>query len=248
MIQLFNKDCYDKLKEIEENSIDLICIDPQYGIGIADWDNAHPDWLFLFDEFWRILKGNGNFIAFSGWSGLPIFFEFYERYVMSNFDGKDLNQHFYLKNIITWDRVKGRGAKRNFVSTKEEIIWFVKNENYIFNPEDSTIKKKTKGMGEKNGSKYRRLSNVWTDISPIVPWSKEKLDHPTQKPLKLMERIIRVFSNENDTVLDCFMGSGTTGVASVNLKRKFIGIEKEEDYFKIAKARIENAKNNPTLF
>lgn len=95
-------------------------------------------------------------------------------------------------------------------------------------------------MGEKNGQPNRALSNVWTDISPIVPWSKEHNCHPTQKPEKLLERIITIFSNENDLVLDCFAGSGTTGIVCEKLDRNYILIEKELEYFNIIKSRFSN--------
>ena len=114
-----------------------------------------------------------------------------------------------------------------------------KSNNYTYNKIYSNIKKKTGGLGQKNGQDCRALSNVWTDISPIVPWSKERVSHPTQKPIQLMERIITIFSNENDLVLDCFAGSGSTGVAAKNLKRNFIMIEKDENYHKIILERLE---------
>lgn len=93
-------------------------------------------------------------------------------------------------------------------------------------------------MEQKNGNPYRALSNVWTDISPIVPWSREKVNHPTQKPVQLMERCIKLWTNEGDTVLDFTMGSGSTGVACKNLDRDFIGIEINEDYYDIACSRL----------
>lgn len=88
------------------------------------------------------------------------------------------------------------------------------------------------------------LSDVWTDIPALPHNAKEKVAHPTQKPIKLMERIVEMFTNEGDTVLDFCMGSGSTGVACKNLNRNFIGIEKDENYFKIALERMKiNIKN-----
>ena len=101
---------------------------------------------------------------------------------------------FNLRNIICYDRIKGRGAKKNFVSTREEILFFSKSDTYTFHVLQSTIKKKTGGMGQKNGKECRTLSNVWSDISPIVPWSKERVKHPTQKPLQLMEMDISLYT------------------------------------------------------
>lgn len=93
-------------------------------------------------------------------------------------------------------------------------------------------------MGKKNGQECRALTNVWYDISPIVPWSAERNGHPTQKPVQLMERCVTLWSNEGDTVLDFTMGSGTTGLACKNLGRDFIGIELNKEYFEIAQQRI----------
>ena len=231
MVDLRLGDCSLELKNLEDNSIDLICIDPPYEINYQNlnWDGKDLDWNFFINQFHRILKCSGNLIIFQGWSNVVD---------LLNLLNTSKN-NWILKNWIIYDRIKGRGAKTNVVSTREDILWFTKTKkDYNFNKIYSNIPKKTKGMGEKNGQPNRALSNVWTDISPLVPWSKEKVKHPTQKPVKLMERIVTVFSNENDLVLDCFMGSGSTGVACRNLNRNFIGIEKDKEYFEIAEERV----------
>lgn len=221
---IYNGDCFEIIKEIKDESVDLICTDPPYEIKYDKWDTK-LNWEFLFDQYKRILKPDGNCIIFQGWSNVCNTIKIGENFLT-------------LKNWIIYDRVKGRGAKTNLVSTREDILWFIKSDKYKYNKIYSNILKKTKGMGSKNGQKTRALSNVWTDISPLVPWSNEKVNHPTQKPLKLMERIITIFSNENDVVLDSFAGSGSTLVAAKNLNRKFIGIEKDIVYFNIIKTRI----------
>jgi site-specific DNA-methyltransferase (adenine-specific) len=221
-------DCYEQLSKLEDESIDLISIDPPYEIMFEnlEWDNKVLNWKTLTEEFYRVLKPTGNLIVFQGWTNVS--------------ETKIALEHkFSLKNWIIWDRIKGRGAKTNVVSTREDILWFTKTDKYTYNKIYSNIKKKTGGLGTKNGQECRALSNVWTDISPIVPWSKERVKHPTQKPIQLMERIITIFSNENDLVLDCFAGSGSTGVASKNLNRDFILIEKDEEYHKIIQERLE---------
>ena len=124
-----------------------------------------------------------------------------------------------------------------YIRGNKEIL---NGKNYTYHKLYSSIPKKTKGLGEKNGEKNRALSNVWTDISPIVPWSKERVKHPSQKPLALMERCVLLWTNENDTVLDFTMGSGTTGVACKKLNRNFIGIERDKEYFEIARKRIDD--------
>ena len=144
-----------------------------------------------------------------------------------------------MKNWIIWDRIKGRGATKNLVSTREDILWYTNNPEPTYHKMYSNIKKATRGMGDKNGHDTRALTNVWYDISPIVPWSSEKTEHPSQKPVELMERIVNIWTNEGETVLDFTMGSGTTGVACRNLGRHFIGIEREEQWFNVAKERIE---------
>lgn len=144
-----------------------------------------------------------------------------------------------MQNWIIWDRIKGRGAKKNFVSTREDILWYCKGNNPAYNKIYSNIPKKTGGMGKKNGQECRALTNVWYDISPIVPWSSEKNGHPTQKPLSLMERCVTIWTNEGDTILDFTMGSGTTGVAALKLGRDFIGIENDKKWFDIAQHRIK---------
>jgi len=225
--ELINDDCMLRLPAIENESVDLIAIDPPYEIGYAEWDKG-MNWDVLSKEFHRILKPTGNLVVFQGWSNVAE-------------TKRILEERFELKNWIAWDRIKGRGAKTNFVSTREDILWFAKQpKGYTFNRVWSNTPKKTGGMGDKNGQKNRALTNVWYDISPIVPWSKERTGHPTQKPLSLMERIVRIWSNPNDLVLDCFMGSGTTGEAALRLDRRFIGIEKNKEYFDKAEVRIRS--------
>lgn len=222
-------DANSLLQTIEDNSVDLIATDPPYEINFENngWDKPNSlNWNFLAKEFSRVLKPSGGLVLFQGWSCVA------ETKAV-------LDKHLILKNWIIYDRVKGRGAKTNVVSTREDILWYVVDENkYTFNKISSTIKKKTKGMGLRNGNEYRALSNVWSDVPPLVPWSKERVKHPTQKPLFLMDRIIRLYSNEDDLVLDPFLGSGTTAVACELLSRNCIGFELDESYFKIAQNRV----------
>ena len=178
------------------------------------------------DQCYEILKENGNIILFQGWSNVAKTKEL-------------LDQKFQIQNWIIWDRIKGRGAKKNLVSTREDILWYCKGTNPTYKKIYSNIPKKTGGLGKKNGQPNRALTNVWYDISPIVPWSKERNGHPSQKPLQLMERCVEIWTKEGDTILDFTMGSGTTGVAAVNAGRKFIGIEKDKDWYEVAKHRLE---------
>lgn len=206
--------------------VDAIITDPPYVINYAEWDKEFN--LPLAIEYcYQLLKENGNLILFQGWSNVTKSKEL-------------LDEKFDIQNWIVWYRIKGRGAKKNFVSTREDILWYCKGNSPTYNKIYSNIPKKTGGMGKKNGQECRALTNVWYDISPIVPWSPERNGHPTQKPLQLMERCVTIWSNEGDTILDFTMGSGTTGVAALKLKRHFIGIENNEKWFDVANSRIYN--------
>lgn len=229
MIKIYNNDCFKIMKQLKEKGIkvDAIICDPPYVINYTDWDKEFNMPLAI-ELCYDLLKDDGNLILFQGWSNVAKTKEL-------------LDEKFAIQNWIVWDRIKGRGAKKNFVSTREDILWYCKGNNPTYNKIYSNIQKKTGGMGKKNGQECRALTNVWYDISPIVPWSPERNGHPTQKPLQLMERCITIWTNEGDLVLDFTMGSGTTGVACKNLNRKFIGVELEKNYFDVAKDRIENS-------
>lgn len=222
-IKLYNDDYLNILPQLEK--VDCIIADIPYNINFEqnEWDkNFYLDCKLLHD----VLKDGGNLILFQGWSNVCE-------------TKQQLDKYFTIRNWIIYDRIKGRGSKYNLVSTREDILWYSKGEHYTYNPQVSNIPKKTGGMGKKNGETNRKLTNVWYDISPIVPWSKERVAHPTQKPVQLMEKMVKLWSNKGDTVLDFTMGSGSTGVACINLDRKFIGIELDENYFNIAKERID---------
>lgn len=231
MIKIYNEDCFVKLKELIEEGIkvDAIICDPPYNISYAKWDtDFNLEEAVLLCK--NILKENANFIVFQGWSNVC------ETKAM-------LDKHFKLQNWIVWDRIKGRGATKNLVSTREDILWYCNGTNPTFNKIPSNIVKKTLeyencDFGTKNGQSNRALTNVWYDINPVLPWSKEKNGHPTQKPLELMERCVRIWTNANDIVLDFSMGSGTTGVACKSYNRNFIGIEKDNHWFQVASQRL----------
>jgi site-specific DNA-methyltransferase (adenine-specific) len=224
---IINSDCGYVLSKIPSGSIDLILTDPPYNINYAEWDEfLNID--KISSEWYRVLKPNGSVFCFSGWS--------FVCEVIQKFD-----KRFKLNDWIVYDRIKGRGATKRLVSTREDILWYTKSDNWIFNKEIaySTIKKKTSGLGLKNGKECRALSNVWTDISPIVPWSPERVKHPTQKPIQLGDRILSVFSTKNSTVLDCYAGSGSFGISAFNNQCNFIGIEKDENFFNLINIRFE---------
>lgn len=235
---IYQGDCFTELEKLIQQGIkvDAIICDPPYNIDFEDneWDtNFNISKALELCSY--IIKENGNIIIFQGWSNVCT-------------TKIEMDKYWKIQNWIIWDRIKGRGANNNVVSTREDILWYCNGTKPTFNKVYSNIQKKTGGLGTKNGQDNRALSNVWYDISPIVPWSAERNEHPTQKPLELMQRIITIFSNENDTILDFCMGSGTTCVAAQQLKRNFIGIEKEEKYYQIAEERLRRENVKKRLF
>lgn len=223
---IHNGDCFLIMEELirQKIQVDAIICDPPYNIDIAAWDKNF-DIEKALKLCYQLLKDNGNIIIFQGWSEVCK-----TKSIMDSL--------FTPMNWIIWDRIKGRGATKNFVSTREDILWYCKGDNPTYHKMYSNIEKKTAGMGNKNGETTRALTNVWYDISPIVPWSSEKTEHPSQKPVELMERCVNIWTNPNDTVLDFTMGTGTTGRACINLGRKFIGIEQDIKWFNIAQSRL----------
>lgn len=223
---IHNGDCFLIMEELirQKIQVDAVICDPPYNIDIANWDNNF-DIERALKLCYQLLKDNGNIIIFQGWSEVCK-----TKSIMDSL--------FTPMNWIIWDRIKGRGATKNFVSTREDILWYCKGDNPTYHKMYSNIEKKTAGMGTKNGKTTRALTNVWYDISPIVPWSSEKTEHPSQKPVELMERCVNIWTNPNDTVLDFTMGTGTTGRACINLGRQFIGIEQDIKWFNIAQSRL----------
>lgn len=226
MNQFILGDCFIELNKLIDNGIkfDAIICDPPYNIDYAneDWDNNFNLPLAL-ELCSKLIKENGNIVIFQGWSNVCQTKQLMDKY-------------WKIQNWIIWDRIKGRGATKNVTSTREDILWYSNGDNPTFNKMYSNIKKVTSGLRQ-NGHDTRALSNVWYDISPIVPWGKERNGHPTQKPMELMNRIIQMFTKQNDLILDFCAGSGTTGLSAKALNRQSVCIEKEEKYYNIQKER-----------
>lgn len=242
MINLINGDCLIEMESIPSNSIDLILCDLPYNITSMKWDCLIP-----FDKLWneynRIIKNNGNIILFS--SGL-----FTIDLINSN-RKKFKYRMIWKKNVPTGMS----SAKYRPMKYYEEICVFC-NERGTYNPQMKPRVGKKKECykydhycGESNHVSYEKIKKRYDPdfVQPsdvlefdVVPNRNGKL-HPTQKPIELLEWLIKTYSNEGDTVLDNCMGSGSTGVACKNLNRNFIGIELDVDYFNIAKERIENS-------
>ena len=241
MINLIKGECLEAMKQIPTGSIDAIITDPPYGTTACKWDSVIP-----FEPMWeqlnRIIKPNGAIVLFSKQP-------FTSSLVMSN------PKMFRYEWI--WEKSQGVNfAQCNHMpmSVYENITVFgnfgmSKNAKIqpIYNPQGIIeINKKKRA---KTSTEHRVCDNNKDHVQKfgnyprqIQKFSSERGLHPTQKPILLMEYLISTYTNENETVLDFTMGSGTTGVAAKNLNRNFIGIELDDKYFEIAENRINNLK------
>ena len=171
-----------------------------------------------------------------------------------------LSDHFKIRNRITWEREKGRGAKSNWKNASEDIWFATVSEDYCFNVEAVKLKKKViapyrdetgkpKDWSEEENGNFRLThpSNLWTDIT--VPfWSMpENTGHPTQKPEKLVAKAILASSKEGDVIFDPFLGSGTTSVVAKKLERRYVGIEIDKYYACLAEKRLEMAESDKRI-
>lgn len=194
-----------------------------------------------------MLKPTASVYICSDWSTSPAVYEV-------------AAEHLVVRNRITWEREKGRGALSNWKNCSEDIWFCTVGEQYTFNLDAVKLKRriiapyrlhdgKPKGWYENIDGQYRFTSpsNLWTDIT--VPfWSMpENTDHPTQKPEKLMAKIVLASSNPGELVLDPFLGSGTTSVVAKKLGRHYVGIEIEEDYCLLAEKRLILANRSKTI-
>jgi len=234
-------DCLERMKEIPDGSVDLILADPPYGTTACKWDSVIP-----FEEMWlrlnKLIKPNGAIVLFGSEP-------FSSALRMSNIKN--------YKYDWVWEKAVGSNfavAKYQPLKEHENIMIFSLNKHNYY-----PIKEPRKGSGAKRLKNEYKSNGTKTEVTGMVSNRKgKKYDelkypssvqyfnnrdkyrglHPTQKPVALMEYLIKTYTNEGETVLDFVMGSGTTGVACKNTGRKFIGIEKDETYFKIAQDRI----------
>ena len=264
-VKLYNGDCLDVMKDIPDKSVDMVLCDLPYGVlnksnRSAKWDNVIP-FEPLWKQYERIIKDNGAILLFC--QGM-----FTAKLMASN-------EKLWRYNLV-WDKCGVTGflnANRMPLRCHEDIAVFYKSLP-IYNPQmEEGMPNHPRGSGvgkdKKTNSCYGKHKETEIDygvengidknasVNPnekfprsIIRIKKEheaKVYHPTQKSVDLLEYLIRTYSNEGDTVLDNTMGSGSTGVACVNTNRNFIGIELDENYFKIAEQRINEA-NNCKLF
>ena len=242
-IKLYNGDCLELMKDIPDGSIDMILADLPYGITACKWDVIIP-FEPLWEQYNRIIKDNGVIV-------LTASQPFTSALVMSNIK-------MFKYEWIWFKNVPSGMAQARYSPMKyhESVLVFSKNSIKVFNKimEERVGKGKDcynyeHYCGESNHVKMDKVKKFYNAklVNPssvllfnVVPNRKGKL-HPTQKPVALLEYLIKTYTNEGETVLDFTAGSGTTGVAAKNLNRKFIGIEMDDKYFEIAKNRIMSA-------
>ena len=239
-------DCLEVMKTINDKSIDAIICDLPYGTTACKWDTIIP-FEPLWEQYKRIIKDNGAIV-------LTASQPFTSALVMSNVD--------WFRYELIWEKERPTNImfmKKQIGKVHENILVFYKRQptyNPLMtkrdNPTIAVYGKDTKGGDSKTHKNQRlRYSEGYNRFvkypRSVIKINRDTLKgsmHPTQKPVALIEYLIKTYTNEGDTVLDNTMGSGTTGVACKNTNRNFIGIEKDEAYFKIAEQRI----NARTLF
>ena len=241
-MELKNGNCLELMKEIPNNSIDMILCDLPYGTTSCKWDIIIP-FESLWEEYKRIIKNNGAIALF----GKQPFTSFL---IQSNLK--------WWRYELIWEKEKGTdfgNANRKPLNAHESIQLFYNKQptyNKQMRPGEPYVKKNNRNNTEEDLNFKSDNSGTYinkgerTPIS-VLRFSRDNIHkgtnfHPTQKPVKLLEWLIKTYTNENETVLDNCMGSGSTGIACINTNREFIGYELNKEYFEIAKKRIEEAK------
>ncbi len=248
-------DSYAALNKLPKKCIDLLIVDPPYNIDKSFHgknfrkmdDSSYAEYTLKWIAAVKpILKDTASLYVCCDWRSSFVI-------------GGLLAEHFVLRNRITWQREKGRGAKHNWKNSMEDIYFATVGEEYTFNLDAVKIRKKVmapykenghpKDWEETEGGNFRNTcpSNFWDDIS-VPYWSMaENTAHPTQKPEKLIAKLILASSETGDLVLDPFAGSGTTGVVAKKLGRNFINIESNPLYCGWAEKRLADAETDKEI-
>ncbi|MDO5027031.1 MAG: DNA methyltransferase [Tissierellia bacterium] len=252
---IINGDFFESIDHVEDKSVDLLIVDPPYNLRkdyhgkvfkqkkVGDYEDFTRAWI---EKTLPKLKETASIYVCCDWKTSMII-------------GPILAEYFTIRNRITWMREKGRGAKGNWKNSMEDIWYASLSEDFTFNLEDVKIRRrviapykeagKPKDWEETSRGNFRNThpSNLWDDIT-IPFWSmKENTAHPTQKPEKLIARIILASSRPHDLVLDPFSGSGTTCAVAKKLNRQFIGIEANPLYVAWSYKRLEMADYDPSI-
>jgi site-specific DNA-methyltransferase (adenine-specific) len=253
--RIIHQDVFYILDFLPKQSVDLLLIDPPYNLSktfnassFKKTDlSTYTDWLKVcLDGIEPILKPTASIYICSDWQSSPAVFE-------------AIKDRFQVRNRITWEREKGRGASQNWKNSSEDIWFCTVSDTYTFNVDAVKLKRKVLAPYTVNGTpkdwamtesgNYRLThpSNLWTDLT-IPFWSMpENTDHPTQKPEKLVAKIILASSNSEDVVFDPFLGSGTTAVVAKKLGRRYFGVELDEMYACLTEKRLKIAETDPSI-
>ena len=251
---LYAGDCLDLMKKIDSSLVDLTVTSPPYNIG-KEYEEPMPlenylDWCKNWiSEIHRITKNQGAFWLNIGYLEIP------ER-------GKavpipyllwDKTPFYFIQEVI-WNYGAGVAGRKFFSPRNEKLLWYVKDqENYVFNLDDIRDKNVKYPNQKKNGKlKCNPLGKNPTDVWQIPKVtsgtnrsSQERMPHPAQFPIALIDRVVKASSNQNEVVLDPFLGSGTSAIVALANKRKFVGFEINEKYCDLAIERIKQYKNSP---
>lgn len=253
--RIIKGDSFDTIEYLPQNFVDLLILDPPYNLSKnynghsfkEKGSEEYQEWFNCFISLIKpTLKADATIYVCSDWKTSALITPILEK-------------HFHVRNRITWEREKGRGAKTNWKNNTEDIWFCTNSDDYFFDVESVKVKRKVVAPYRVNGQpkdwlqsengNYRLThpSNIWTDIT--VPfWSMpENTNHPTQKPEKLIAKLILASSRKNDFVFDPFIGSGTTAVVAQKLGRQFCGIELNHEYCCWALKRLEEAEKNKSI-
>lgn len=252
--KIYLGDCLEVMKRIPDKSVDMVLTDPPYGTTACKWDSVIP-----FEPMWeqlkRVTKDNGAIVLFGNepfstmLRASNISWYKYEWYWRKERGTNFLNFQYQPAKVV--ENIMVFGNLATSYSKKGTLKYYPQME------EGKAYKQRQGGVGESVGrdeSTRQNKKNIITVNNGtrfpnnILDYTNEKGAHPTQKPVPLMEYLIKTYTQEGETVLDFTIGSGTTAVACVNLNRHFIGIEKEPTYYEIAKRRVEGAKRQGNLF
>ena len=251
-----NQDLFEALDLLPSNFVDLLFVDPPYNLTKTfnsnsfkeTSDDNYEEWLDSWmKKLIRTLKNDASIYVCCDWKSTSAVYNVLKKY-------------FTVRNRITWEREKGRGAKTNWKNCSEDIWFATVSKDYYFNPDAVKMKRKViapyrdesgkpKDWEEGLDGNYRLTfpSNLWNDIS-IPFWSMpENTDHPTQKPEKLVAKIVLASSKQGAFILDPFLGSGTTSVVAKKLDRKFCGIELDGTYSLLAEKRLGAASKDKSI-
>lgn len=242
-----HQDCREAIAHLPATTVDLLILDPPYNLrknynGELFSRRSPTDYLTWFESWLvplkRLLKPTASVYVCADWQSSAVIYPL-------------LADHFCVRNRITWEREKGRGSKMNWKNASEDIWFCTVSDRYAFNVEAVKLRRRViapyrdrnglpKDWQDTGGGRFRLThpSNLWTDIS--VPfWSMpENTDHPTQKPEKLIAKLVLASSQIGEVILDPFLGSGTTSVVAKKLDRRYIGIESDFDYCCLAEKRL----------